>query len=246
MNWYYASEGRQAGPLNEQDLKLQVAAGVIRADTLVWHDGMAGWLPYGSVSDGTAAGAPAPQPTCTHCGRAFAPEEMIRFGDRWVCASCKPAFVQGLKEGAIAQEQFRYGGFWIRFAASLIDGIIMAVVGFILQFPLFLRMITAPQETASFKWLGLQMLLNLIKFVLSLGYETWFVGAFGATPGKMVCGLRIVMPDGSRVGYARALARFFAKIISYLTLFIGFIMAAFDDEKRALHDRICETRVVKS
>ena len=246
MNWYYAKEGRQVGPLSAEDLQAQVAAGVVREDTLVWREGMAGWQPYGTVSGGAAAAAPASQPTCAQCGRAAAPDEMIRFGDRWVCASCKPGFVQGLKEGAIAPGQLSYGGFWIRFAAMLLDTIIMGVVGFILQFPLILRMLAAPQETASLRWLGLQMLLNLVKFILSLGYETWFVGRFGATPGKMACGLKIVMPDGGRIGYARALARFFAKIISSLTLCIGFIMAAFDDEKRALHDRICETRVVKS
>jgi uncharacterized RDD family membrane protein YckC len=246
MNWYYAREGRQIGPLSEDDLRAQVAAGVVRADTLVWREGMAGWQAYATVTGGTTGGAPEPAPACAQCGRTAPADEMIRFGDRWVCASCKPAFVQGLKEGALAPERFRYGGFWIRFAAALIDGIIMGVVGFLLQFPVFLRMMSAPQETASFRWLGLQMLLNLVKFALSLGYETWFVGALGATPGKMVCGLKVVMPDGSKVGYARALARFFAKMISYLTLCIGFVMAAFDDEKRGLHDRICETRVVKS
>ncbi len=77
MNWYYAREGRQVGPLSEDDLKTQVAAGVIRADTLVWHEGMGGWQAYGSVASGTDAGAPASRPTCTQCGRAFAPEEMI-------------------------------------------------------------------------------------------------------------------------------------------------------------------------
>jgi uncharacterized RDD family membrane protein YckC len=38
--------------------------------------------------------------------------------------------------------------------------------------------------------------------------------------------------------------RFFAKILSAMMLWIGFIIAAFDREKRALHDHICGTRVV--
>lgn len=245
MNWYYAKEGRQVGPLSEEDLQAQVAAGAVRADTLVWHEGMAEWRPYGAVTGG-AAGAPALQETCAQCGRAFASDEMLRFGDRWVCASCKPVFVQGLKEGAIAQEQFSYGGFWIRFGAWLIDVMILSVIRFVLYLPILIKMFGALNESPSIAMIGAQMLVNVIDFGVRSGYQTFFVGKYAATPGKMVCGLKIVMPDGGRVSYARALARFFAKIISYLTMFIGFIMAAFDDEKRALHDRICETRVVRS
>lgn len=240
MNWYYAREGRQVGPVSETELQTQVSAGVIGADTLVWREGMAAWQPYGSVSGGTTG-----QETCSRCGRAFAPDEMIRFGERWVCAECKPVFVQAMKEGAVTALPFAYGGFWIRFAAWLIDVIILSVVRFMLWLPIVGRIFAAPQEGFSLALVGLQMILNVIDFAIRIGYETFFVGKYGATPGKMACGLKIVMPDGGKVTYARALARFFAKIISYLTLFIGFIMAAFDEEKRGLHDRICDTRVVK-
>ncbi len=58
-------------------------------------------------------------------------------------------------------------------------------------------------------------------------------------------GLRIVRSDGSRVSYLRALGRHFAEFISALILYIGYIMVAFDSEKRALHDHICDTRVIQ-
>jgi uncharacterized RDD family membrane protein YckC len=54
-----------------------------------------------------------------------------------------------------------------------------------------------------------------------------------------------VVADGGRVSYSRALGRHFAKWLSSIILGIGFIMAVFDDERRTLHDRICETRVVR-
>jgi uncharacterized RDD family membrane protein YckC len=84
----------------------------------------------------------------------------------------------------------------------------------------------------------------LVGLVIPIAYTTFFVGRFAATPGKMACGLRIITPDGGRVSYGRALGRCFAEWLSGLTLTIGYIIAAFDPEKRALHDRICETRVV--
>jgi uncharacterized RDD family membrane protein YckC len=93
--------------------------------------------------------------------------------------------------------------------------------------------------------LGLQLVATALQFIIVISYQTLFVGRFGATPGKMACGLRVVTADGGRVTYARALARYFSTIISAVTLMIGFVMAAFDEEKRALHDRICDTRVVR-
>jgi uncharacterized RDD family membrane protein YckC len=62
----------------------------------------------------------------------------------------------------------------------------------------------------------------------------------------MACKLKIAVEDGGRVSYLRALGRHFAKYLSAMILLIGYIMAAFDDQRRTLHDRICETRVVRS
>jgi len=74
---------------------------------------------------------------------------------------------------------------------------------------------------------------------------TYFLGKFSATPGKMALGLKVLRADGEMITYPRALGRFFAEFLSSVILAIGYIMAAFDEEKRALHDRICDTRVVR-
>ena len=71
------------------------------------------------------------------------------------------------------------------------------------------------------------------------------MGKYGATPGKMACRLKVIRPDGGTISYMLSFGRAFAELISYMTLYIGYIMAAFDNEKRALHDHICDTRVVK-
>jgi uncharacterized RDD family membrane protein YckC len=69
---------------------------------------------------------------------------------------------------------------------------------------------------------------------------------YGATPGKMALGLKIVRPDGGPISAGRAVGRYFAEILSALTLMIGYMMAGWDSEKRALHDRIADTRVIKT
>jgi uncharacterized RDD family membrane protein YckC len=86
----------------------------------------------------------------------------------------------------------------------------------------------------------------LLSVSVQCAYETFFIGKMGATPGKMALGLKVVRADGSPVDYARAAGRFFAKILSGIILAIGYIMAGFDAQKRALHDMICDTRVIKA
>jgi len=50
MEWYYAEDKRQKGPVTEEQFVELVRSGVIRADTLVWKQGMTAWQPYGQVS----------------------------------------------------------------------------------------------------------------------------------------------------------------------------------------------------
>ncbi len=246
MNWYYVQEGRQVGPVTEEQFQALVANGTIQTTTYVWYQGMANWQPYNQVVNPTPAAADT-QTTCSQCGKVHATQDMIRHGELWICATCKPVFVQRLKEGVALPGVRKYGGFWIRFLARILDGLIAGIVSWALMlafFPTFLNAAQAPEEI-SLEIIGLQLLFSLFQFGMSGAYETIFIGRFGATPGKMACGLSVTRPDGAKLSYARALGRYFGVILSYFTLYIGFIIAAFDEEKRALHDRICDTRVIK-
>src|ERR1035438_5404759 len=91
--------------------------------------------------------------------------------------------------------------------------------------------------------LGLSMLVGV---VIGASYEGFFVSRVGATPGKMALGLKVVRPNGGPVSLGRAIGRYFAKWLSSITLCIGYIIAGFDAEKRAMHDMICDTRVIKA
>ena len=65
------------------------------------------------------------------------------------------------------------------------------------------------------------------------------------TLGKMALGIRVTDLDGNRISFGRATGRYFAKFISAIILYIGFIMAAFTAKKQALHDIIASTLVIK-
>ena len=271
MNWYYADAGRQVGPITDEQLDGLLKSGVIKADTLVWREGMAAWQPYREVRPTPAATtavavAPAgglppiaapvgasgePEAVCAECRRIFPKSHTIQYGTVSVCASCKPMFVQKLKEGAtmpVAEGTLNYAGFWIRFGAKLIDGLIFMVV---LGIPFFIFMFrnimsTGPGQPPGFGQLGLQLGAQLVFYVASIGYNTFFLGKFGATPGKMACGLKVVSADGAKITYARSFGRAMAEILSGLICDIGYIIAAFDSQKRALHDHIANTRVIKT
>jgi uncharacterized RDD family membrane protein YckC len=83
-------------------------------------------------------------------------------------------------------------------------------------------------------------------FVFSVAYSVWFLARYGATPGKMALGLKVVTPEGEPIALARAFGRFFGELLSGMICYIGYIMAAFDkEEHKALHDILCNTRVVR-
>jgi uncharacterized RDD family membrane protein YckC len=94
--------------------------------------------------------------------------------------------------------------------------------------------------------MGLLGICMLISTAIGVCYEGFFVARVGATPGKMALGLKVIRPDGSRVSLGRAIGRYFAKWLSSLILCIGYIIAGFDSQKRAMHDMICDTRVVQA
>jgi uncharacterized RDD family membrane protein YckC len=268
MLWYYAENGRQAGPVEESALDDLVRTGVVRDETLVWCEGMPNWQAH-SVARGLRPPAPPPPPVapnpippaaaaavggfCSECGRSFPASSLATIGTAAVCPDCKPFYLRRIQAGGaqpIPAPAVRYAGFWIRFLAIIIDGFIIGAINFVLTMPF--RMTTmfhimngvenTPGALATvFGMLGLSIVIGV---VLVLAYNAYFVSKSGATPGKMVLGLKIIRPDGSGISVGRAIGRYFAQILSGMILYIGFIIAAFDSQKRALHDHLADTRVI--
>lgn len=81
--------------------------------------------------------------------------------------------------------------------------------------------------------------------LLGLVYASYFTGTTGQTPGKMLFGLRVVEASGDRPGHGRALLRAAAGTIGSLVAGLGLLPLFFDPARRALHDRLFRTRVVK-
>lgn len=101
MDWFYALNDQQNGPVSDVQLDDLLAIGKINQNTLVWHDGMANWQPLSVVRGGGPPSVPnVSSGICAECGRSFAPENLIQLNRTWVCAQCKPILLQKLQEGA--------------------------------------------------------------------------------------------------------------------------------------------------
>jgi uncharacterized RDD family membrane protein YckC len=126
-----------------------------------------------------------------------------------------------------------YGGFWIRLVAYIIDSAIVTIA--FIAIMLLLGVMGLELAGAQFIF----VVLAILYFALMQSSKRQ------ATLGKALCGLKVGGPNGERISVGRALGREAAKIISALTFYIGFIIAAFTGKKQALHDFVATTYVVR-
>ena len=236
--WYYESNGESAGPVDDIQLRRLAEHEAVTGETLVWNADLPDWQRYADAAP--ASGLEPARVVCAECGEEWPLGETLQFGGAHVCAACKPVFFLRVKQGTVFPTSRVYGGFWIRFCAKFIDGIVTGT--FQATFQLILHTFLGDENPVGVMLAA--MISGLAGFFFSILYATWFVGRFGATPGKMACGLKVIRSDGSEVSYARALGRAFADILSGIVFCIGYLIAAFDLEKRTLHDHICDTRVI--
>jgi len=320
-HWFYTDAlAAQQGPVDDLTLLDLNREGLVKAKSLVWREGMAAWTHFREVApalfsatadDGKAESGPVEIGVCAHSGRVYPQSEMLPYGEALVGPEHKGEFVRRLMEGATVEiadatdQMVQYVGFWWRTLSSLLDYLIKMIPSGLCMVPYYVAVIAEGAQPVgdadSLKGItGMSVLTMamygvglLASIVLSIAYDTWMVGKYQATLGKLIIGAKVVNPDGSRLSYKRAFVRWLAKkplnmvlvwgpstigfalviaaitglsgniaepgagfvlaIISGLLVYAALLalcsgvywMAAFDPEKRALHDRVASTRVVR-
>lgn len=293
MDWYYAVGGERFGPFDQATFDQLVAQGRVTGVTLVWREGLDDWIQYqllaGSSDDQTGA-IPPVMGQCSQCSRRTVRDDMVQYQGHWICAECKNTFFQRVREGGVVMAQtsgrqyLRFAGFWIRFGAYILDGLILFVANMAIG-----MIVGVVQSSSRFDYevvMWTQLVVSLIQLGIFLTYTTWFLGKFGATPGKMACGLKVRLSNGRPISYARAFGRAWSLILSLVISYIAlavvvfiaafgiagvagprpssgsiglvvilsiigglfslfpFYMAGMTKQKCALHDFICNTRVI--
>jgi len=192
---------------------------------------------------------------CTRCGSVN--DDAARF-----CKGCgsvldRPASAiasAAAPAPAYAQPapQFRYAGFWRRFVAMVIDGLILSPILLIIlaSSGLFGLMsgATGDRNMAGLgaALLGIGIFAGLVVYLVSSWlYHAWMESShYQATLGKMALGIIVTDLSGNRISFSRANGRFFGKWVSGAVMNVGYLMAAFTEKKQALHDILASCLVV--
>jgi uncharacterized RDD family membrane protein YckC len=153
-----------------------------------------------------------------------------------------------------------YAGFWLRFVAFLIDGVVSGILFLILLIPLFiltgagaaLSRITSGEDISDDVGAFLAFGFVIGFFCITIGvrwlyYSLSESSSWQATLGKKMLNLTVTDMTGQPISFARASGRYFSKFISNLIpLAIGYILAGFTEKKQAIHDMIASCLVLRN
>jgi uncharacterized RDD family membrane protein YckC len=128
-------------------------------------------------------------------------------------------------EAAVSSTSER-AGFWIRFAAYIVDAVILGIVLGVLA-------VALGSTGYAIGWL-----LGIAYFVYCEGSER------GQTIGKAACAIQVRSASGGRLGYGRAFLRYVGTIVSTIPIYLGFFWMLWDGNKQTWHDKIAGSVVV--
>lgn len=166
---------------------------------------------------------------------------------------------------------FSPAGFWKRYVAYFIDLVLVYIVLEVLSTVFFSAIATSefdqakqlltaaltrqtlPQEpgallaqTQPLLWTMLIFSSGVYIVIGTVYFALCESSSIQATLGKRMIGIKVTDTQGKRISLTRALVRFFAASLSWLTFNLGHALAAWTPERRALHDYIAGTRVENS
>ena len=151
----------------------------------------------------------------------------------------------------VSSNEVVYAGFWKRYAALFIDSFIVGIA----YYAVIILMVLVGAGAAGFSGgspdtmgMGLAAMLVLVYVSYPVISGLYYVGfessSLQATLGKMAVGIKVTDADGRRLSRGNALGRWASHLLCYFTLYIGYIMAAFTERKRGLHDMVAGSLVV--
>jgi len=134
-----------------------------------------------------------------------------------------------------------YGGFWRRFAAALLDTLILFFPAATVRVLLGLSSTGMFDPESSASWVA-----TTFEFLLDFIYATAFLcSSARGTLGMQVMDLHVTDLTGDRISFARATGRYFATLLSILTFGVGYLIQPFTRRRQTLHDLVSGTVVVR-
>ena len=137
------------------------------------------------------------------------------------------------------EQNYIYAGFWMRFGATIIDSILLAIITIPLslavygkKFFLSTSFILGPADFM------INWILPAIAIILFWMYRS-------ATPGKFWLNMRIInAKTGGKISIGQSIVRYLGYFVSFIPLLLGYIWVAFDKRKQSWHDKMAGTLVI--
>lgn len=221
--WYLQGDAQALGPHRGHDIKAMIERGSIGAQTWIAKVGASQWSKLADVPAFAGVGALHNVPA-------------------------RPIAPTGSPHAAIvnAERSIHYAGFWIRVLAYFVDQIAIFAIFMVASFAIGIVFgLAAGARPGPEAGAVLGGLVIVAEIAIIVGYHMISLSSrWQATPGKRVCGIHVIRTDGRKIGPGLALGRYLSMLLSAMILYIGLIMVAFTNQKKGLHDIICDTRVI--
>ncbi len=194
---------------------------------------------------------------CPNCGTAVvgSPKFCAKCGASLDTSGTTAAPLGGARPATLAPEapEAPYSGFWRRFGALIVDDIIVTVGFYAVVFVVAAAIAATAGKSAgtgASAGVGAREVI-IIMLVAGVVLAPWLYYAgmesssIQGTLGKLVAGIKVTDLEGKRVSFGRATGRYFAHILSGITLGVGYAMVVFTSHRQALHDMIAGTLIVR-
>jgi eukaryotic-like serine/threonine-protein kinase len=213
--WYYAKDNQRLGPVPEAELRRLIAGGQVARTDLVWNQSLTHWVRAFEIASLFPTPPPPPR---TPVAPSPGPQAI---------ASARPALPSPAGTS--------YASFGQRLGAFLIDAVLVLVLSFGAGFALGILLLLSGKPWGP----GMTNLSNLLGFIVNWLYFAGFESSqLMATPGKRALGLAVTDLAGRRLDFGRATGRWFCKLLSVISLGIGYLAMLFSPRQQTWHDSL--------
>ena len=240
MEIWIGRDGERHGPYKEDDIRQWLRSGQVSRDDLAWYEGLADWQPLSVLFPDEVRSAPP------------AADDPY---------SAPTAPLQALPQTTAATLE-DHAGFWKRFAAWLIDYVILfiptmlifvntGVIEAIMQYWTQLHSGASP-EVAALALKKAILIPGMVVGIMGFVYYILFEGSkWQATPGKLALGIRVTDSEGRAIGMRQSVVRNAVRLVNIIQLpfiglipFISYIVTAWTPRKQGLHDMLAKALVL--
>ncbi len=240
MEFHIGRNGQTLGPFSADQVRRQLAEGKLSPRDLAWHEGAADWQPIDTFTElmlGAQEPPPAAESRPPNLPPSSDPSRSV-----W-----SPPQAELSTEDVDVVEGRDYAGFWKRFAAYIIDRMILTAAVFVCAMVIGI-IVAARGNTGKPDDAAAAFVLIGFYGIPYVGYVFYCVlmesSRHQATLGKMALGIVVTDLEGRRISAGRAFGRLFAALLNSLTLTIGWMMAGWTERKQGLHDLVAGTLVL--